>query len=129
MWLWAGQLHSLGFRRLGEFYWQCEVGYSLGADSYLSLFAHTLDGRPRRRARSVRQWLEVAAFHVTFCLGVDRVHFYYHEVGDGIWEPGGHTSSGEIRRHGVEPGPLRHSADATASEFLAVLNGRLLARG
>jgi hypothetical protein len=128
MWLWAGQLQSLGFRRLGEFYWQCESGYRLGAASYLSLFAHTLAGRPRRRARSVQQWLEVAAFHVTFPCAVDRVHFYYHELAEGIWEPGGHTTPGELHRLGVDPGSLRHSADTSAADLLAALNARLLPR-
>ena len=128
MWLWAGQLQSLGFRRLGEFYWQCENGYGLEASAYLSLFAHTLAGRPRRRVRSVQQWLEVAAFHVTFCRHVERLHFYYHELADGIWDPGGHTTAGEIRRHGIEPGPLRQSADRSATALLTALNAVLRPR-
>jgi hypothetical protein len=72
--------------------------------------------------------LDVAAFHVTFCLGVDRVHFYFHEVADGVWEPGGHTSALEIRRYRREPAELRSLADRIAGAFLSSLGMQLLPR-
>jgi hypothetical protein len=72
--------------------------------------------------------VDVAAFHVTFCLGVDRVHFYFHEVADGVWEPGGHTSAAEIRRYLRDPAELRAVADRVAAEFLSALGMELLPR-
>src|SRR5437870_784608 len=98
MWLWECELRQLGFRRRSDGYWRCERRYGLPAEAYLSLFAggeHDLfpeDVRARRRI------VEVSAFHVTILLGVDRIHFYYHEVSETAWEPGGHTSSVEIAR-------------------------------
>jgi len=123
MWLWDWQLQQLGFRRLSERYWQCERGHDLPAAAYLSIFSDVRD----RDADGER--IEVAAFHVTFGLGVDRVHFYYHEVADGLWEPGGHTSSNEIRRHRRDPAELRALADAVAAAFLAALGWELTPRG
>ena len=40
-----------------------------------------------------QRWLVAFhAFHVTFPLGGDNVHFYYHEHLDNVWEHGGHTA-------------------------------------
>jgi hypothetical protein len=122
MWLWDWELHQVGFRCRSEGYWQCEVGHGLPDDCYLSLFVHH-SGRARNGRGPGRRPLEVSAFHVTFLLGVDRIHFYYHEVAENAWEPGGHTSSGEILRHGVEPHALRDEADVIAARLVAALGG------
>lgn len=119
MWLWECELRRLGLRRLSERYWQCEGRYGLPGGAYLSVFPHATAGRER---------LDVCAFHVTFCLGVDRVHFYFHERAEEVWEPGGHTSAAEIRRYRREPAELRRVAEGVAAEFLAALGMRLLPR-
>jgi hypothetical protein len=123
MWLWACELRRLGFRRLSERYWQCERRYGLPDGAYLSAFAHA-----REREPSGRERVDVCAFHVTFCLGVDRVHFYYHEATDAAWEPGGHTSAAEIRRYAVEPAEPRRTADAVAARLVSALGSELLPR-
>ena len=127
MWLWVCELHQRGLRRLSASYWQCERRYGLPDGAYLSLFVQV--GEKQRTAGVVgRERLDVAAFHVTFCLGVDRVHFYFHEVAEGVWEPGGHTSALEIRRYRREPAELRAVADRVAGEFLSALGMQLLPR-
>jgi hypothetical protein len=127
MWLWVGELHRLGFRRRSERYWQCERGYGLPAEAYVSIFAHALvRGGSGRATAPVRA--DVGAFHVTFCLGVDRIHFYYHEADADAWEPGGHTSGPEIRRYGVEPSELRERADAVAKALAEALGHLFRAR-
>jgi hypothetical protein len=127
MWLWACELRRLGLRRLSPRYWQCERGYGLLPGSYLSAFAHAAE-RPTSVGPGGDERVDICAFHVTFCLGVDRVHFYFHEVSDGVWEPGGHTSSVEIRRYRREPRELRAIADRIAAEFLSALGIELIPR-
>jgi hypothetical protein len=105
MWLWECELRQLGLRRLSERYWQCERRYGLPGAAYLSLFSHAQE-RQATKSAAGREQVDIAAFHVTYCLGVDRVHFYFHEVTDGVWEPGGHTSGAEIRRYLREPTEL-----------------------
>lgn len=117
MWLWASELHRLGFKRKSERYWQCERRYGLPVHAYLSLYPwceHT-------DAASARQQIEVSAFHVTFQLGLERIHFYYHEYLDNEWEPGGHTSTREILRVHDDPVELRRLADAIAAALLKSL--------
>src|SRR5262245_7271253 len=81
MWLWECELRQLGLRRLSTRYWQCERRYGLPAGVYLSVFPHAEEKHtPTRAAASER--FDVCAFHVTFCLGVDRVHFYFHELAE-----------------------------------------------
>ncbi len=126
MWLWEFQPRPLGLRRLSDRYWQCERRHGLPADAYLSVFAHAHERRAARTAG--RERVDLCAFHVTFCLGVDRVHFYYHERAEGVWEPGGHTSGTEIRRYRREPAELRAAADRIASEFLSALGMTLAPR-
>lgn len=121
--LWTWQLHQLGFRRFSDRYWQCERGHDLPAAAYLSVFSDVRD----RDGDGER--IDVGAFHVTFVLGIDRVHFYYHEVTERVWEPGGHTSSGEIRRYRRDPAELRAVADGVAFVFLAALGRELTPRG
>jgi hypothetical protein len=127
MWLWACELNQLGLRRLSASYWQCERRYSLPDGAYLSVFSHAGEKQHTTGAAG-RERLDVAAFHVTFCLGMDRVHFYFHEVAEGVWEPGGHTSALEIRRYRREPAELRAVADRVAGEFLSALGMQLLLR-
>jgi hypothetical protein len=127
MWLWECELRQLGLRRLSPRYWQCERRYGLPRGAYLSVFSHA--GESQTAAGDVqRERLDICAFHVTFCLGVDRVHFYFHEVAEGVWEPGGHTSGTEIRRYRREPAELRAIADRVAGEFLSALGMKLTPR-
>jgi hypothetical protein len=128
MWLWGCELRRLGLRRLSTRYWQCERRYGLPAGAYLSLFSHARE-RPATASAVEHERFDICAFHVTFCLGVDRVHFYFHEVAEGVWEPGGHTSGAEIRRYRREPAELRAVADRVASGFLSALGMRLAPRG
>ena len=95
--------------------------------AYLSVFSHA-EEKQSTTDTGGRERVDVAAFHVTFYLGVDRVHFYFHEVADGVWEPGGHTSAAEIRRYRREPADLRDVADRVAGEFLSALGMRLVPR-
>jgi hypothetical protein len=124
MWLWGWDLHRMGFRRRSEHYRQCERRYGLPAHAYLSIFVHTCESDPA----GGRERVEISAFHVTFRLGIDRIHFYYHEADEQVWEPGGHTSSPEIRHHGVDPAALRQLADEIAGRFLKEPDCRLLPR-
>ena len=73
------------------------------------------------RAAEARWLAEPSAFHVTFQLGLERVHFYFHEHRDNEWEPGGHTSSKEIRRLGHDLLELRERADEIAAAFIEAL--------
>ena len=111
-------LQSQGFRRRSRKYWQIKpVSTDLKEDCHVSLFADAelnASGRPAGTAH----YLDFAAFHVTFELGPDNVHFYYHELSESEWEAGGHTSSREIRRHGVDPRQLRQAADVIAERLL-----------
>jgi hypothetical protein len=127
MWLWVCELRSLGLRRLSARYWQCVRRYGLPAEAYLSIFSHACERQTTPGGNELER-IDLCAFHVTFCLGVDRVHFYFHEVADGVWEPGGHTSAVEIRRHLREPAELRTLADRVAAEFLSALGLELLPR-
>jgi hypothetical protein len=128
MWLWECELRQLGLRRLSAGYWQCERRYGLRRGAYLSVFSHAGE-RQAPAGGAGRERLDICAFHVTFCLGVDRVHFYFHEAADGVWEPGGHTSGPEIRRYRREPAELRAAADGVAAAFLQALGMRLMPRG
>jgi hypothetical protein len=128
MWIIDAELQRLGFRRRSRRYWQCERRYGLPDDAYISIYSTGKDTHLDRDPMALRSAVDVSAFHVTFLLDVDNVHFYYHEYGDGVWEAGGHTSSAEIARHGVDPVVLRRLADAVAADFVLALDASLLSR-
>jgi hypothetical protein len=116
MWLWESELRSLGFRRKSERYWQCERRFGLPACGHLSAYSwseHAVAGE--------RLLAELSTFHVTFEIGHDNVHFYYHERLENEWEPAGHTTSAEITRLGHDPLRLRAWADAVAARLVAAL--------
>src|SRR5262249_33681230 len=123
MWLWESELHELGFRRKGERYWRCERWFGLPDDAHLSIFSWSEQSLPGPCSRRPRFLVELTEFHVTFLLGWEHVHFYYHERLDNEWEPGGHTSTVEVLRLGQEPAELRAAADAVAAAFAAALGG------
>lgn len=124
MWKWDSELRELGFRRRSERYWQCENRFGLTCDEHLSIFPWSEQNLPGTSVCLV----EVDTFHVTFLIGFDHVHFYYHEVLDNDWSPGGHTSSCEIRRLGENPRDLRRRADEIAAQFVEALGGILYSR-
>jgi hypothetical protein len=116
MWLWESELRALGFRRKSERYWQCERRFGLPVCGHLSVYCwseHVVDGG--------RLLAELDTFHVTFLIGHDNIHFYYHERLENEWEPAGHTSSAEITRLGHDPRRLRLEADAVAARLVAAL--------
>jgi hypothetical protein len=128
MWIWECELHRIGFRRRSEAYWQCEQRFGLPANTYVSVFVSDKCEHRGVGSRSRRRIHDVCTFHVTFRLDVDRVHFYYHEWADGVWEPAGHTSSVEILRHEVDPRLLREEADAIAARIAQALESILWPR-
>ena len=103
MWLWESDLQRSGFRRCSACYFQCERRFGLPEDAYVSIFVNDKESFSGRVRRSGLRLVELCAFHVTFKLDVDNIHFYYHEQADNVWVPGGHTSYREIERHGVDP--------------------------
>ena len=123
MWLWESELYERGFRRRSERYWQCGRGYGLPAGAHLSIFSWAEQTIPGRRRRERLLLVELTEFHVTFVLGTQHVHFYYHEVLHNDWQPLGHTSANEIRRLGHDPAVWRARADAIAANVAAALGG------
>src|SRR5579885_1043494 len=124
MWLWASALNDLGFRRKSERYWQCERRFGLPPGAHLSLFSWGEQALPAG-AGGTRFLVELTEFHVTFVLGHEHVHFYYHERLDNDWDPGGHTSAAELCRLGTDGAALRARADAVAAALVDALGGRL----
>ena len=123
MWLWESELRELGFRRKGERYWQCALRFGLREDDHLSVFSWSEQTLPAGRGGRPRYLIELTEFHVTFLIGHDNVHFYYHERRENDWAPAGHTSSAEIRRLRHDPRALRNRADRVARAFVAALGG------
>jgi hypothetical protein len=128
MWLWDNELYERGFRRRSERYWQCVRGHGLPADAHLSLFSWAEQTLPGRRKGQRRYLVEVTEFHVTFAIGIEHLHFYYHEHCDNDWKPAGHTSAGELRRLGLVPAQWRQRADEVAARLVASLGGTLFPR-
>src|SRR4051812_45307564 len=99
MWLWESELRELGFRRKSDRYWQCERCHELPDGAHLSVFSWGEQSIPGRRGGGpVRYLVELTEFHVTFRIGLENIHFYYHERLDNQWHPEGHTSGPEVRR-------------------------------
>src|SRR5437660_9962492 len=122
MWLWASELSGLGFRRKSDGYWQCERRHGLPDGAHLSLFSWSEQARPADTGR-VRFLVEVTEFHVTFVLRHEHVHFYHHERLENGWEPGGHSSTRELRRLGANVNALREDADTIAAALVEALGG------
>src|SRR5262245_63383803 len=99
MWLWDFEAERLGLRERGPGYWQCVGRYGLPGHGWLSVFPWS-EQRLIHARRRARRRLELDTFHVTFLLGVDHVHFYYHEGDEAAWQPAGYTSHGELLRLG-----------------------------
>jgi hypothetical protein len=123
VWLWDFQLHELGFRRKSEGYWQCEGRYGLPGHAHLSVFACAEHDAPGGGKSKLVRLVGFSAFHVTFEVGGERLHFYYHERLENEWDPGGRTSAAEISRLGVVPRELRRQADAMAAALVEALGG------
>ncbi|MBL8798997.1 MAG: hypothetical protein JNM56_34245 [Planctomycetia bacterium] len=123
MWLWDSDLRRLGFRRPGDRCWLCSRRWGLQPPDHLSIFPWS-----ELKDRTGPRLVELTEFHVTFVVGWERLHFYYHEMEPGDWQPGGHTSRGELRRLGCDPRSLRDRADSVAAQFIAALGGRCQAR-
>lgn len=138
MWLRQDELHRAGLRRRSDGYWKAERRFGLPANAYVSVFAREFrrpaaarlnspksgPGEGRRRGRRADpRAAEVSAFHVTFVVGRDNVHFYYHESDDRTWSPGGHTTAREVRALAADPAELRAAADAVAAVLVAALGG------
>jgi hypothetical protein len=123
MWLHDVEITSLGFRRKGDRYWQCERRFGLAGWDHVSVFSWS-----ERRLEGGRFLVELTEFHVTFYRGGEHLHFYYHELLDEQWQAAGHTSRNEIRRLGLEPEELRGAADTVAVALVEALGGVLLPR-
>ncbi|HKI34569.1 MAG TPA: hypothetical protein VKA46_22125 [Gemmataceae bacterium] len=127
MWLWASELSALGFRRKSEGYWQCKRRFGLPDGAHLSLFSWNEQALPSA-SRDAPVLVELSAFHVTFVLRHEHVHFYYHEHLENDWDPGGHTSRAELRRLGANAGALRGQANAVAAALVEALGGTFRSR-
>jgi hypothetical protein len=128
MWQWDNELYERGFRRRSERYWQCVRGHGLPVDAHLSLFSWAEQTLPGRHKGQHRYLVEVTEFHVTFLIGIDHLHFYYHERWHNDWKPAGHTSGGELLRLGLVPAQWRQRADEVAARLVASLAGTLYPR-
>jgi hypothetical protein len=122
MWLWASELHAMGFRRRSERYWRCERRFGLPTNAHLSVFSWGEHALPAD-AGPAPLLVEVTEFHVTFVLGNQHVHFYYHEGPHSEWAPAGHTSAAELRRLSADRASLRARADNVAAAVVAALGG------
>ncbi len=121
MWLWESELRELGFKRKSPSYWQCERGFGLQPAAHLSVYSWSEQAVASERKGPLLCLVEVSAFHVTFELGLENFHFYYHEILENEWQPAGHTSSGEICRLGCDPVVLRYMADESALALVEAL--------
>ncbi len=125
MWIWESELRELKFKSKSDHYWQCERGLDLPEAAYISIYPWSSRTHP---ALGITIH-EITAFHVTFLLGTEHIHFYYHEGEDEEWEPGGHTSTKEILRVHPAPKKLRRLADRIAKQFATALGREMLVRG
>lgn len=121
MWLWASELHQLGFRRKRDRYWLCARRWGLRGVDHLSLYPWSEQTVSGPSACAALTLVELTEFHVTFVVSGERLHFYYHELGDSAWQSGRHTSRAELERQGCAARQLRGRADAIAEQFIAAL--------
>src|SRR6266699_1892596 len=117
------ELRAMGFRRRAERYGQWERRFGLPAGGHLSVFPWG-----EQSLAGGRLLVELDTFHVTFAVGGEHVHFYFHERAGSEWDPGGHTSAAEVLRLGGDVRELRARADAVAALLVAVLPGTLRPR-
>ena len=127
MWIWDFQLQALGFVRKSDRYWRCERRFGLPENAHLSIFSWS-EQRTPRNSRRPRYLVEVTEFHVTIVLAGEHLHFYYHELDENVWHPGGYTSGREIRRVGGNKTQLRALADAIAAEVVEGWYGTFVTR-
>lgn len=128
MWIWDFQLRQLGFRQKNDLYWRCERGFGLCEGDHLSAFLWTEE--VHSEIGGSKRAFELTEFHVTFLVERDHVHvhFYYHEVQNNRWEPGGYTSSIQLHGMGIEPRDLLVEADEIAQELVRRLQGEWIPR-
>jgi hypothetical protein len=125
VWIWENELRASGFRQKSERYWHCERRHGLPENAHLSIFP---SARQAAGPTSI-PLVEVAAFHITFRLEGEHIHFYYHEHGERTWAPGGYTSAREIARIGHKARRLRDAADRIAGALAEAMGCELLPRG
>ena len=114
-------MKQLGFRQKSDRLWISEKCPGLKANDHVSLFLWTC----YRSSRGQPIAFELCEFHVTLSVAGHNLHFYFHEVHENHWSPGGYTSSAEIRRLDHSPAELIAEADRIAAEFVALLRGHL----
>jgi len=119
MWLWQVEWHVVGFRRQTRRLWLCKRRFGLPPNAHLSAFVDCESTLPHRGTL-----IGLSTFHVTFEIASDNVHFYYHERLENEWEPGGHTSAGEITHLGADLRELRRIAAAVVEALRGVYHGR-----
>ena len=120
MWIWKHELKQLGFRQKSRTYWQALGRFGLEPDEYVSAFLCT--SNTRRGANATL--FQLTEFHVTFPIMGHRVHFYFHETMDRVWEAGGHTSVRELTLLGAHLPALDRQALQAASQLLAATGSR-----
>jgi hypothetical protein len=123
MWIWASEFYRLGFRRRSDRYWRCEGRFSLQPNQHLSVFPWSELSQRRGRNQDGPRLVQLDVFHVTFAIAGEHLHFYYHELAENVWRPGGHTSCNELIRLGLDPEALRRQADAIAAKLVQALGG------
>lgn len=124
MWVWDSEMKRLGFRRRGERFWLAERRHGLCGHDHLAVFSWGEQALPGGAFV-----VELTEFHVTFYRDGEQLHFYYHETHENVWEPGGHTSAGEVARLGMSLPGLRGEADDIAAALVEAMGGELVPRG
>lgn len=121
MHFWNNALKRLGFRQKSKRYWQCNKGYGLCHHSHISLFV----GNVQNEKSPAATYYEVMEFHITFEAVGHNLHFYYHEQTPEIWSPGGHTSTPEVERLGLNVAELQERAHDIARALVSRFRGEL----
>lgn len=123
MFFWTRELERLGFREQSRCYWRCAGRYGLPSGAYLSVYTGLHKPIFDHDRGCAEDWVDLYAFHVTFVLPRDRVHFYYREGEPNEWYPEGYTPSAQITRMGGDPLLLRSIADDVALACVSALKG------